>query len=80
MENLSSSKFLKFSRIFRKSLGKNLENSEACFDMGFGGRGSETSEVIKNFVENSMETCKFFENYLKLWEKFLFTEANLNKN
>ena len=50
---------------------------EICVCNGSGGGAPEASECIKRLVEKSMETSKFFENFHKLWENFLFSEANL---
>ena len=57
---------LKFPRIFRENLAKNLEQLEDAFV------GILASKFIKEFYEKSMETRNFLKVVFIITEEFLF--------
>ena len=71
-----SKDFWKFTRIVRENFSKYLEKVRSCICPGFGWRSPEGSKFIKKTRRKSNGNRQFFENILKLWENFLFVEAN----
>ena len=64
----------KFSRKFREKFRK---FGKYAFVGGSGAEPPEASEIIKNLVEKSMETCKLLKTFMNSERIFLLETAKI---
>ena len=61
----------------RKCREKFSKVLEICNCRGLGGGAPEASEIIKNLVEKSTETCDFLKIFMNYEQHFLFKQLIL---